>query len=170
MSFRLQFVTALIQATLCPNSVSKLRILVIDDNADHLDILQVELGQQYEVLTVLEGLDGYALAVNDDVAAIVLDVHMPLIDGWTVLQKLRTNPTTRHVPVIILTALELDDAEQTRAQQFGVVTVMRKPVDLKGRQGSRSSHRSFRALAFLSGCFASITPRLFTTPWTERNR
>lgn len=112
--------------------MSKPRVLIIDDNADHLDILEVELGQRYQVLTALDGLDGYALALNGDIAAIVLDVNMPVVDGWTVLQKLRTNSTTRHIPVIILTALDLDDADEARAQQFGVTTVIRKPANLNG--------------------------------------
>lgn len=91
-------------------------MLIIDDNADHLDIVEFELGQRYQVLTALDGLDGYALALSDDIAAIVLDVSMPVVDGWTVLQKLRSNSTTRHMPVVILSALDLDDADQARAQ------------------------------------------------------
>jgi CheY-like chemotaxis protein len=109
----------------------KPRILVIDDNTDHLEILTIELGKRYEVFTAADGLDGYALAVNGHIAVIVLDITMPLVDGWTVLNKLRTNPITRHIPVIILTALELE-AVQSGAHRLGVFSIMRKPTDLKG--------------------------------------
>jgi DNA-binding response OmpR family regulator len=67
--------------------VNKPRVLIIDDNADHLEILQIELGQRYQALTALDGIEGYVLATNDDVAAIVLDVNMPVLDGWTVCKS-----------------------------------------------------------------------------------
>jgi CheY-like chemotaxis protein len=112
--------------------MSNPRILIIDDDQDHLDMLHVELSRQYDVLTARDGLDGYALAVYGGVDAIVLDVAMPLVDGWTVLQKLRNNPDTRTISVIILTALELE-VVKSQALRFGVRTVIRKPVrNLKG--------------------------------------
>ncbi len=107
--------------------MTKPRVLIIDDNADYIELVQAELGRHYEVLTALDGLDGYALAVNTPLDAIVLDVAMPLVDGWTVLRKLRSNPVTRHVPVVICTALELDGVE-TLARRLGAVAVMAKPL------------------------------------------
>ena len=74
-----------------------------------------------------DGLDGYASACQRRPDGIVLDVMMPVVDGWTVLRKLRSNPALASVPVIILTALEAD-AARGEAQRLGAA-VLRKPCD-----------------------------------------
>lgn len=75
-----------------------------------------------------DGLDGYALACAEHPSAIVLDVMMPVVDGWTVLRKLRANPTTRHLAVIIVTASERN-AALAAAAGLDVSVVLQKPVD-----------------------------------------
>jgi CheY-like chemotaxis protein len=104
------------------------RVVIIDDNIDHLEIAKFALASQYDVVIATDGLEGYAEASRPDVAVIVLDLSMPIVDGWTVLQKLRTNPSTRLVPVLIVTALH-DATIRTRARALGVETILHKPVD-----------------------------------------
>jgi CheY-like chemotaxis protein len=55
---------------------------------------------------------------------------MPIVDGWTVLRKLRTNPSTKDIPVVIFTALELGPVRQ-QAQTLNVQAVIRKPTPTK---------------------------------------
>jgi CheY-like chemotaxis protein len=105
-------------------------VLIIDDHASFVAGLDEALSKRYTVLTALDGLEGYALACQYQPHAIVLDVNMPIVDGWTVLQKLRSNPTLAKVPVIILSGVERDATEQ-EAARFQVSTVLRKPCTLR---------------------------------------
>ena len=104
-------------------------VLIIDDQASFVEGLDEALSDRYTVLTALDGLEGYALACQFQPHAIVLDVGMPIVDGWTVLQKLRSNPTLSKVPVIVVTGMEREAAEQ-KAERFQVFTVLRKPCSL----------------------------------------
>jgi CheY-like chemotaxis protein len=109
--------------------VTRPLILIIDDEASFVGGLDEALSPRYAVLTALDGLEGYALAREFQPHAIVLDVGMPIVDGWTVLQKLRSNPTLSKVPVIVVTGMEREAAER-KAEQFQVFRVLRKPCDL----------------------------------------
>ena len=104
-------------------------ILIIDDQASFVEGLDEALSAHYTVLTALDGLEGYALAREFQPHAIVLDVGMPIVDGWTVLQKLRSNPTLSKVPVIVVTGMEREAAEQ-KAERFQVSAVLHKPCAL----------------------------------------
>jgi CheY-like chemotaxis protein len=105
------------------------RVLIIDDDLDQLQIISAALEGEFEVLTASDGLDGYALACTALPSVIVLDVMMPVIDGWTVLRKLRTNPLTRETRIVIATALEPDAVAQESAK-LNAAAVLRKPIDL----------------------------------------
>jgi CheY-like chemotaxis protein len=102
-------------------------LLIIDDNLDELRMLRAALGSEYDIVDASDGLEGYALASARPPSAIVLDIAMPLVDGWTVLRKLRTNAVTKDVPIVIFTALEPDDV-LVQARGFGVDSIVRKPV------------------------------------------
>ena len=67
-------------------------------------------------------------ALRPDV--IVLDIAMPMVDGWTVLRKLRTNPSTTDIPVLIFTALDLEAVSQ-EAKALNVEAVIRKPASTR---------------------------------------
>jgi CheY-like chemotaxis protein len=112
-----------------PTSEPRPLILVVDEEIDALEILQRHLVSQYEIIGAADGLEGYALAAVHKPAAIVIDIAMPIVDGWTVIRKLRSNPLTRHIPIVIATTLAPDSvlAEATR---LGVQAVVRKPLVL----------------------------------------
>ncbi len=110
-------------------------ILIVDDNQDQLEMLRRAFSDRYyEVLSALDGLDGYAIACSQHPSAIILDIAMPLVDGWTVLRKIRTNQTTKDIPVVIFTALELDTIT-AEAKNLGVSAVLRKPTPTKELEG-----------------------------------
>jgi CheY-like chemotaxis protein len=104
---------------------SRPRILIIDDNRDHLEILRMTLSPKYEVAIATDGLEGYSWACSHQPDAILLDVMMPVVDGYTVLRKLRANPLTQAIPIVLVTALDPESVEAVTG--VGVVTILRKP-------------------------------------------
>lgn len=101
------------------------RILIIDDNRDHLEMLRTTLSPRCEVVTVTAGLEGYAWACAHRPDAILLDVMMPVADGYAILKKLRANPVTQTIPIILVTALDPESVEAVTGE--GQVTILRKP-------------------------------------------
>ncbi len=91
-------------------SPSHARILVVDDNADMRNYLKHLLGQRYEVKTVEDGLAALH-AIHQTLPDLVLaDVMMPRLDGFGLLQELRTHPSTRELPIILLSARAGEEA------------------------------------------------------------
>ncbi|MEB3180567.1 MAG: response regulator [Nostocaceae cyanobacterium] len=106
------------------------RILIIDDEKDIRQATQIclEVSGDWEVLTAASGTEGLVKAATEHPDAILLDVMMPDMDGLTTLSNLQANPTTQHIPVILLTA-KAQAAEQRQFMQLGVAAVITKPYD-----------------------------------------
>jgi CheY-like chemotaxis protein len=105
------------------------RVLIIDDDVDQLQILSSVLKSEYLVFAASDGLDGYAVACVEQPVFIILDLMMPLVDGWTVLRKLRSNPRTRDIRILVVTALDVDVSQQ-QADALRVEAILTKPVNL----------------------------------------
>ncbi|QQE63517.1 two-component system response regulator [Leptolyngbya sp. BL0902] len=105
-------------------------ILVIDDEADIRDVVCLSLEEfgGWHTAGAHSGHAGLELAQQYPWDAIVLDVSMPDLDGVTVVENLRANPATSHIPVILLTARVLP-SDQARFGQLGVAGVIAKPFD-----------------------------------------
>ena len=109
---------------LAPNSAS---VLVVDDDADTRDSLAERLALHGYRTTVADGRDAVETATNGHPAAIVLDLVMPIVDGFEVLEQLPTLETTRDIPVLCLTGLA--HARQ-RAEEHGATAFLLKPVQV----------------------------------------
>lgn len=84
------------------------RILTVDDDESILELIKVNLELAgHEVITAPDGIKGFALAKQEIPDLIILDVMMPEVDGFTVAQRIRNNTETKHIPVLLLTALGL---------------------------------------------------------------
>jgi two-component system sensor histidine kinase/response regulator len=84
----------------------KQRILAIDDETDMLLLVASALkAEDFEVLTANNGKDGLELAKLEKPDAVILDVMMPEMNGFEVLEQLRLDPETQHLPVIMLTGI-----------------------------------------------------------------
>ncbi len=107
------------------------KILVIDDDMAINELIKVNLElAYYSVITAYDGNKGYALAKQELPDLIVLDVMMPEVDGYTVAKRIRENETTKDIPIIMLTALNM---LQNKAQGYdiGVDDYLVKPFEME---------------------------------------
>jgi CheY-like chemotaxis protein len=105
-------------------------VLIVDDDADQRQILTTALEPHYIVSSAADGLDGYAMACTEPPDVIVLDIMMPVVDGWTMLRKLRVNPATRTAGIVVVTALDMEEEQRKELVRLNVAAVLRKPLDL----------------------------------------
>ena len=105
------------------------RILVVDDIEANVRLLQAKLeAEYYEVLSAPDGPTALILAVTEKPDIVVLDVMMPLMDGFTVCRRLKENPETRHIPVVLLTALD-GRGDRVAGLEAGADEFLTKPID-----------------------------------------
>jgi class 3 adenylate cyclase len=104
-------------------------ILVVDDNADNRDMLARRLRRQgYEVLTAEGGAAALSTVSATPVDLVLLDVMMPDLDGYAVLQRLKAEPPLRDIPVLMISALD-DMDSVVRCIQLGAEDYLGKPFD-----------------------------------------
>ncbi len=102
------------------------QILLIIEDDDRFARILVEMAREqgFKVIVALRGKQGLVLAKQFQPDAITLDINMPEIDGWTVLDILKRDSETRHIPVHIMS---IDDREQ-RGLNFGAIAYLQKPI------------------------------------------
>jgi two-component system cell cycle response regulator len=104
------------------------RVLVVDDTLPNVKLLEAKLtAEYYEVLTASNGPDALTKASEESPDIILLDVMMPGMDGYEVCRRLKQNPRTIHIPVIMVTALS-DTADRVRGLEAGADEFLTKPV------------------------------------------
>ncbi len=105
------------------------RILVVDDIEANVRLLEAKLtAEYYEVTTAMDGPTALAMAAKDLPDIILLDVMMPGMDGFTVCRKLKEDPVTRHIPVVLITALD-GRADRIQGLESGASDFLTKPID-----------------------------------------
>lgn len=107
-------------------------ILVIDDKIDNLVTMQAIIKSflpGYEVLTADNGAEGIKIATDKQPAVILLDVIMPRMNGYEVCEKLKSDPLTEHIPIIMVTAIKTDQASRIKGLELGADAFLSKPVD-----------------------------------------
>ena len=106
------------------------RILIVEDNELNLDMLSRRLALRgFEVLTAVTGERGLEIAEKEKPDIILLDLRLPGIDGWEVLQRLKSNSDLEPIPVIALTAHVFTN-DRERAFKAGFDEFAVKPVEL----------------------------------------
>ena len=107
----------------------KARILIVDDQRQNREVLEVMLSQQGFVLqSAARGDDALALVAEAPPDLILLDVMMPGLDGYEVAARLKGNPATRAIPVVLVSALHDTNAKEL-GKLAGVDHFLTKPVD-----------------------------------------
>jgi CheY-like chemotaxis protein len=104
------------------------KILVVEDVELNRDLLVQLLEDEYEVLTAADGGTGIRLAEREQPDLILMDLSLPVIDGWEATRRIKADPALRGIPIIALSAHAMSgDAE--KARQCGCDDYLSKPLD-----------------------------------------
>lgn len=108
----------------------KKTVLIIEDNQLDIELLTSYLTDEFNVLKAMSGKDGLAILKNNykNLSTIFLDLIMPTMDGFEVLQQIKDNPLYHHIPIIITTSLD-DQESIKKAYKLGAVSFVTKPFD-----------------------------------------
>jgi CheY-like chemotaxis protein len=107
-----------------------IKVLYIEDNDDNVYMLKMrlELLDEFEVLTATDGEKGCEMAAAERPDIVLMDLEMPGIDGWEATRRLKSNPDTRDIPVIALSAHALAGSRE-KALAAGCDEFDTKPVE-----------------------------------------
>ncbi len=105
-------------------------ILVVEDIPNVLELLEVTLRfQGYEVISAHNGQEALEILEKETPALIITDILMPKLDGFSLVQKLRSNPKTLSIPVIFLSATYVTPEDRAFAMSLGASRFIEKPID-----------------------------------------
>src|SRR5512134_3696308 len=105
------------------------RVLVVDDILANVKLLEARLAAEYfEVLTAHSGREALEICARERVDVMLLDVMMPGMDGFEVCRRLKADPATHHLPVVMVTALD-QPSDRVQGLESGADDFLTKPVD-----------------------------------------
>jgi two-component system cell cycle response regulator DivK len=106
------------------------RVLLVEDNEMNRDMLSRRLQRRgYEVMIAVDGQQGVAMAQSESPDLILMDMSLPLIDGWEATRTLKSAAETKHIPVIALTAHAMS-TDRDKAMEAGCDDYDTKPIEL----------------------------------------
>jgi len=107
-----------------------LKILYVEDNEDNVYMLKNRLARAgFTVVVAVDGAEGVATAIAQRPDLILMDLGLPVIDGWEATRQVKAAAETKHIPVIALTA-HMMTGDRERALQAGCDDFDTKPVDI----------------------------------------
>lgn len=105
------------------------RVLVVDDILSNVKLLEAKLSAEYfEVVTAFNGLEALAKIEEHSPDIVLLDVMMPGMDGFEVCKRIKANPKSAHIPVVMVTALD-QPSDRVAGLDAGADDFLTKPVD-----------------------------------------
>ncbi len=105
------------------------KILLVEDNEMNRDMLSRRLLRRgYEVVIAVDGKEGVERAAADAPDLVVMDLNLPVIDGWQATRQIKAGPATRHIPVIALTSHAMA-GDRERAMEAGCDDYDVKPIE-----------------------------------------
>ncbi|SOD18284.1 response regulator [Pedobacter xixiisoli] len=103
------------------------KLLIVEDDENFAEILKAyAIEKGFEPILAHSGDTGLELAISELPDAIVLDVMLPVMDGWSILKQLKANPATQHIPIHMMSA---GDEKASKAKKEGAIGFLKKPVD-----------------------------------------
>jgi signal transduction histidine kinase/DNA-binding response OmpR family regulator len=113
-----------------PATASGARVLIVDDDERNaFAAVQALEDLGHELVVAQSGKEALRKLLDGDFAAILLDLHMPEMDGYETARFIRGHPRTKHIPIVFVTAVFRDEAHLFQAYSVGAVDVVFKPVD-----------------------------------------
>jgi len=104
------------------------RVLVVDDVPANVKLLEARLSAEYfDVVTAMNGQEALTICERAECDVVLLDVMMPDLDGFEVCRRLKTNPATHHIPVVMVTALD-QPSDRVRGLEAGADDFLTKPI------------------------------------------
>jgi two-component system, cell cycle response regulator len=104
------------------------RVLVVDDVPANVKLLEARLSAEYfDVITAMSGIEALAICDRAECDIVLLDVMMPDMDGFEVCRRLKSSPTTHHIPVVMVTALD-QPSDRVKGLEAGADDFLTKPV------------------------------------------
>jgi len=100
----------------------------IEDVGLNRDLLVQLLEDSYEVLTAADGAAGITLAEREHPDLIIMDLSLPVVDGWEATRRIKADPALRHIPIIALSSHAMRGDEE-KARQAGCDDYLSKPLD-----------------------------------------
>ena len=105
-------------------------LLVVEDIPDILNLLEATLTfKGYRVVTARDGQEALEIIQKEHPAMVITDILMPKMDGYALVQKLRSNPRLSQIPIIFLSATYITPDDRDFAMRLGAVRFLEKPVD-----------------------------------------
>jgi CheY-like chemotaxis protein len=106
------------------------KILLVEDNEMNRDMLSRRLQRKgYEVVIAVDGAEGVSLTSSENPDLVLMDMSLPVMDGWEATRQLKANPETREIPVIALTAHAMS-GDREKALNAGCDDYDTKPIEL----------------------------------------
>ena len=106
------------------------RILLVEDNEMNREMLSRRLSRRgFEVITATNGQASIEMAASQQLDLILMDLSLPVVDGWDATRRLKANPATRRIPVLALTAHAMD-GEREKSLAAGCDEFDTKPIDI----------------------------------------
>jgi len=145
-------------------------VLVVDDVPDILELLNTTLKfKGYRVITARNGQEALEIIQREQPALLIADILMPVMDGFSLVHRLRLDPKTRDIPVIFLSATYVTPEDKDFALTIGVTRFIEKPVDLESflpmisefiAQSEVSAHEPVNELEFYRGYHKRLEAKL----------
>jgi CheY-like chemotaxis protein len=106
------------------------RILYVEDNDDNIYVVNNRLGRAgFTILVARDGEQGVAMARAEQPDLILMDLRLPVIDGWEATRRIKADDATRHIPILALSAHAMS-GDRARALAAGCDEYETKPIDL----------------------------------------
>ena len=106
------------------------RVLLVEDNEMNRDMLSRRLARrEYEVLVAVDGKEGVVMAGSEAPDLILMDMSLPVMDGWEATRQLKASPETKAIPIIALTAHAMS-GDREKAIEAGCDDYDTKPIEL----------------------------------------
>jgi two-component system, cell cycle response regulator DivK len=106
------------------------KILLVEDNEMNRDMLSRRLQRRgYEIVVAVDGAQGVAMANSEHPDLILMDMSLPIMDGWEATKSIKANPDTKSIPIIALTAHAMS-GDREKAIAAGCDDYDTKPIDL----------------------------------------